>query len=99
MKTITIQGTEEQIETFRNSLSFNINEMPQKVEIRIYVVDVHSIVNKHHSKLTDEEFMSLAEEQGNIHTLKSFQKDFNIGKYETHYVIRFINVPISVNKK
>lgn len=34
--------------------------------------------------------MNLAEEDGTVYTLQGFQKDFNIGRFEIHYVIRFI---------
>ena len=61
------------------------------METRVYVVDVHSVVNKHHSELTDEQGMSLSEKQGTVYTLSGFQEDFNIGRFdEPHYVIRFL---------
>lgn len=63
------------------------------METRVYVVDVHSIVNKHHSELTDEQFINLSEEQGTVYTLSGFQEDFNIGRFDApHYVIRFLTV-------
>jgi hypothetical protein len=93
MTTITFQGTEREIRTINDNLGIWQNEL--EVETRVFVVDVHSLVNKYHSSLTDEEFMDLAESQGTVCTLKCFQEDYNIGKYEMHYVIRFINIPIS----
>lgn len=89
MKTITLQGTEARLRALK------YKGFVEEVETRVYVADVHAIVNKHHSDLTDEEFMDLAEEQGTVYTLEGFQKDYNIGKYEVHYVIRFINVPLN----
>lgn len=61
-------------------------------EIRVFVVDTHSIKNGSHTDLTNEEFMTLSENQGTVHTLESFQKAFNSGAYEIHYVIRFLSV-------
>ncbi len=92
MKTIQFTGTEYEID----NLEFALDkcDLDLKTETRVYVVDVHSVVNKHHSDLTDEQFMNLAEAQGTIYTLKYFQEDFNIGKYEMHYIIRFISVPL-----
>ena len=92
MKTIQFTGTEKQLYNLQDIIEQSNKNLPQETEKRVYVVDVHSTVNKHHSHLTDEEFMSLAEDQGTVHTLKGFQEDYNIGKYEMHYVIRFISV-------
>lgn len=98
MKTITIQGTEKQIETFRSSLSFNINEMPQKVEIRVYVIEAENTLmvdERIFSDLTDEEFMDLAEEEGRVYSLEGFKDAFNEEEINTAIdVIRFINVVI-----
>lgn len=61
------------------------------METRVYVVYVHSVVNKHHYELTDEQFMSLSEKQGTVYTLSGFQEDFNIGRFDApHYVVRFL---------
>jgi len=61
-----------------------------KKEIRVFVVDTHAILNKSHSDLSNEEFVALSENQGTVHTLEGFQKAFNTGAYEDHYVIRFM---------
>jgi len=89
MKTITLQGTDSQLDNLK------FIESLQKVETRVYVVDTHSLFSKPHWELSEEKFMSLAEEQGTVYTLEGFQKDFNIGSIsETTSVIRFINVTI-----
>lgn len=88
MKTITLQGTEERFRALK------YKGFVKEVETRVYVVDTHKVFNKSHSELTDDEFMTLAEVDGNVLTLPTFQKHFNIGEFdEPHYVIRFINVP------
>lgn len=46
-------------------------------EIRVYVVDVHSDTNELIPLLSDEEFMNVAECNGTVYTLKSFQHAFN----------------------
>lgn len=94
MKIIQFTGTENQFINLKNAIEFTDNDMPQQSETRVYVVDTHSIINNHHSNLSDEEFMSMAEVQGTVHTLEGFQKEYNIGTYEVHYVIRFITIPL-----
>jgi|TARA_R110000782_G_scaffold264883_3_gene358301 hypothetical protein len=94
MKTIQFIGTEDKIENLHLALGIADNEMPQQSETRVYVVDTHKVFNKSHSELTDDEFMTLAETDGNVLTLHIFQKHYNIGEFdEPHYVIRFINLP------
>ena len=94
MKTIQFTGAEHKIENLHLALGISDNDMPQQSETRVYVVDTHKVFNNSHSLLTDDEFMDLAEIDGNVLTLPTFQKHFNIGEFdEPHYVIRFINVP------
>ena len=105
MKTIIIQGTEEQVETFRSSLTFNINKMPKQVETRVYVVenidsigDMTDILteNIHYSELSDSDFMELAEQDGRVYSLQGFQDAFNEEEVNTAIdVVRFINVPLN----
>jgi CRISPR/Cas system CMR-associated protein Cmr3 (group 5 of RAMP superfamily) len=67
----------------------------EEVETRVYVVDTHSLRSKAHWDLSDDKFMSLAENQGTVYTLEGFKNDFNVGVFDApHYVIRFINQPI-----
>lgn len=93
MKTITLQGTENNINNLilDNDLLTPKDKKLEIVETRVYVVDTHEVFNKPHSKLTDEEFKTLSEKQGTVYTLESFQKDFNIGKFDIHFVIRIFN--------
>ena len=94
MKTITIKGTDNQLEKFRSSLSFNINEMPKQIEIRVYVVD--SEEDAYCPKMNDELFMQLAEEGGRVYTLPTFQEAFNSGDVNTFTdIIRFIEITMA----
>lgn len=96
MKTIQFTGTEEQIETFRSSLSFNINEMPKAVEVRVYVVDVDDN-NYNGDETSDEDFMDMAEADGRVYSLDGFQYAFNFGEVNTNTdVIRFITQPLNL---
>lgn len=102
MKTITLEGEQHKFEYLYKNINLqdkDKNLIPYEVETRVYVVDTHSLHSTPHWKVSQEDFMMLAEKQGTVYTLQGFQEDFNIGKYETHYVIRFINVLISENKK
>lgn len=42
--------------------------------------------------LSNDEFMTIAEEQGNVFTLNHFQEEFNINEIPENMYIRFINV-------
>jgi hypothetical protein len=92
-KTITLQGTEEQISKVQlNSYAFPTEELPKLVEIRVYVVDSFEHNTKH---LTDSMFVELAEGLGNVYTLGKFQEEFNYGNINAFTdVIRFITVPL-----
>lgn len=107
MKTITLQGTDNQLKNL-DILQFNYgnnDRLPQEVKTRVYVVNnIDSIGlmsdiltdNKHYSDLTDEEFMMLAKEDGRVYTLQGFQEAFNLEEVNSAIdVIRFISVPIS----
>lgn len=97
MKTIKLQGTEDELRIVKQLIKNTWQETVEikEVETRVYVVDTHSLFSKPHWELSEEKFMSLAEEQGTVYTLEGFQKDFNIGSIsETTSVIRFINVTI-----
>lgn len=98
MRTLLIQGTEKQINNFildNELLQIKENKF-QLMETRVYVVNTDNYEFDTSPKTwNDEKFMSEAEIQGTVYTLPSFQEDFNIGKYEMHYVIRFINVPLN----
>lgn len=66
------------------------------METRVYVIDTFNVRERDWNTLTDEEFITLAEEDGNIYTLKSFQEAFNSQDVNTEIdIIRFINVEIN----
>lgn len=95
MKTITIQGTEEDFKNLTFLQQLTKNSLPKVSETRVYVVDTFNIKKRSWKDLTDEEFISLVEEEGNIYTLGGFQEAFNAQDISTEIdVIRFINVII-----
>lgn len=110
MKTITFQGTEEQISKVLQPLSLlpvnqidfmqkalrsNLNNL--QVETRVYVVNYNETEDEDLNirALTDEDFMTEAERQGTVFTLETFQNQINHHDfYMDESYIRFINVPI-----
>ena len=85
-----------------------INEKNMKKEMRIYIVDVNMYdFDTSPSTWSDEKFISEAEIQGNVYTLKSFEKNWNNENIVFDSFIRFIEVEnvedftshlISINK-
>ena len=79
-----------------------------KKEMRIYIVDVNMYdFDTSPSTWSDEKFISEAEIQGNVYTLKSFEKNWNNENIVFDSFIRFIEVEnvedftshlISINK-
>ena len=93
MKTIQFTGAEHKIENLHLALGISDNDMPQQSETRVYVIDTFNVRERNWNDLTDEEFINLAEEDGNIYTLQGFQEAFNSQDINTEIdVIRFINV-------
>ena len=93
MKTIQFTGTENKIDNLHLALGISDNDMPQQSETRVYVIDTFNVRERNWNDLTDEEFINLAEEDGNIYTLQGFQEAFNSQDINTEIdVIRFINV-------
>jgi len=92
MKTIVLQGTEEQISKVQlNSYAFPTEELPKLVEIRVYVIRGTDTA----LKLNDEDFITLAEKYGTVYTLSTFQEAFNLEEINTSIdVVRFISVPL-----
>jgi hypothetical protein len=91
MKTVTFQGTKEQLESI--TISDMVDVKPQEVETRVYVVKEKEGVYLH-SK-TNDEFMTLAEEEGRVYTLEGFSQAFNFAGVNSEIdIIRFINQPI-----
>ena len=93
MKTIQFTGTQDKIDNLHLALGISDNDMPQQSETRVYVIDTFNVRERNWNDLTDEEFINLAEEDGNIYTLQGFQEAFNSQDINTEIdVIRFINV-------
>lgn len=67
----------------------------EKFETRVYVLNVDNLEDKHYSELTDDEFQSLAQEEGRVYTLNDFQEAFNLEEINSSIdVIRIINVTL-----
>ena len=93
MKTIQFTGTQYKIDNLHLALGISDNDMPQQSETRVYVIDTFNVKERNWNDLTNEEFMNLAEEDGNVYTLQGFQEAFNSQDINTEIdVIRFINV-------
>ena len=94
MKTITLQGEFEKFQNLTQATSkFDQDRLPYEVEIRVYVVDTNDN-NYNGDETSDEDFMTMAENDGRVYTLDSFQYAFNFSEVNTDIdVIRFINVP------
>lgn len=92
-----LQGTEKEMTRFLFEVDkWAKNLMPQELETRVYVVDTFNIGKKEWDNLTDEEFMHLAEESGNVYSVKGFQEAFNMEEVNSEIdIIRFINVPLN----
>ena len=97
MKTIQFTGEEKHIEAisnFHKNTWINTNTL-QKTEIRVYVVNVNDN-DFDGDNTTDNEFMTLAENNGRVYTLDGFQEAFNFEEINSGIdVIRFINVPLN----
>ncbi len=59
-------------------------------QTRVYMIEVDE---KGSDDYTNEEFMTLAEEQGTVYSLKGFQDDFNYTEnISANYYIRFLTI-------
>ena len=69
----------------------------QLKEWRIYFIgsDLFPINGKEHHELSDEEFMTIAEQYDGVRSLKGFEGEFNTETVSTQERIRFISVPIN----
>lgn len=64
-------------------------------ETRVYVIDTNEIEEMNLNEISDEQFMDIAEEQGNVYTLKGFETAFNRENVYTGLdFIRFIEVEV-----
>lgn len=54
------------------------NPIEKVKETKVYLINDNNYTGtKHTNALTDEEFMDIAEEQGNVYSLKGFEEAFN----------------------
>jgi len=61
------------------------------METRVYGINIDEIGETSINKLTTGEFMDLAEEQGNVWSLKGFERDFNQDFLnQTNLFIKFV---------
>lgn len=68
------------------------------METRVYVIEAHQSLRfneKIYTHLTDEEFISIAEENGTVYSTQGFQNAYNNDDINPSFqVIRFINIAI-----
>lgn len=95
MKTIQFTGTEKHVEAIKNfhKNTWNKTDTLQQSETRVYVLDSQDFINDlPHS---EEEFMTLAEENGRVYTIQGFQDAFNAEEINSAIdVVKFISVPL-----
>ena len=69
-----------------------------KKELRVYAIHISYLDGEFYKdvEITDSEFMNIAEEQGLVFTLNSFQESFNSNENIStdEHIIRFIEVEI-----
>ncbi len=74
--------------------SFRATKNKNIMKIRVYLLDLHKLpVSTIHSELLDDNFMSLAEEQGTVYSLSNFAMMWNTNQLDSithHSVIRII---------
>ena len=59
-------------------------------EIRVYLVDLNEDITNSPLFWSNEKFISKAEEQGNVYTLKFFQHEWNVDNLNTNSYIRIL---------
>jgi hypothetical protein len=75
-----------------------LKELDEKInpkkETRVYLIDLSEVeLDEGYRKLTDEEFMKVAESKGTVYSLIGFQQNFNNDMVNQDIsVIRFIEV-------
>ena len=58
------------------------------MELRVYAVNLMQCENCNIE--TDDQFMTEAEKQGLVFTMKGFEKAFNLGEVSDEWVIKFL---------
>jgi hypothetical protein len=88
--------------TSKDLLEVCVETLSTKFETRVYVYDIEQ-TNENFDlipidEITDEDFMTEAEKQGRVYTLKGFEKALNeTGEINfSTDIIRFIQVPVYV---
>jgi len=87
MKTITLQGTDEQFDSL--SIAISSPFMPKEIKTRVYVASVDEMGETYWDDMTDEEFKEVADRN---YDLEAFQEAFNDGDVNTFVdIVRVIN--------
>ena len=99
MKTIVLEGMLHKFNNLEQATSnWDKDRLPYEVETRVCVIEAHQSLRfdeKIYTHLTDEEFVSIAEENGTVYSIKGFQDAYNNDDINPAVqVIRFINVTI-----
>lgn len=95
MKKIQFQGTEQELYNLQNLIEISDNSLPKEVQTTVCVLEEDDFENKHHSELTDDEFLELARNQGRVYSLDGFSEAFNLEEINsTIDIIRFINIEV-----
>jgi hypothetical protein len=94
METIQFTGTVPQIDNLKFALAKE--PLSLQTETKVFVLDSNLYQSDlSYSDMSDEDFISVAELEGRVHTLKGFQEAFNIADVNsTRDIIRFINVKV-----
>lgn len=68
--------------------------MKEGKEWLVYILSIENPIldNKHHTEISDEEFIELAEEEGNVYSLKGFEQAFNRENISDQDIIRILYV-------
>lgn len=61
------------------------------MEYKVYVINPYEWYGESLWSLSDEEFMDVSEEQGQVYTLKGFERAFNNEDISDQWHIRIIN--------
>lgn len=61
------------------------------MEYKVYVINPYEWYGESLWSLSDEEFMDVSEEQGQVYTLKGFERAFNNEDISDQWYIRIIN--------
>jgi hypothetical protein len=95
--TEAIQDSMKELEIVVNTVN-KLLTVEVKTELRVYVINLRLpvYIDVFSPSLTDEQFMTVSEEQGSVYTLQGFTDAYNkdIKLSMIYELIRFINVPV-----